>query len=162
MSNWPIIFFVFFWKRLFAQLLSRCPHPFIRRQEAHLCEPPARPFSYRLKDVFGLLDEVHEHGPVPHHSVHVVQSEQRARGRRRHCHRGRLGAVAVVGIVTGGAWVRDNLDDRRLSLLYWMLAVLNMLNFVGVPLLHEPARVQALGARRGGHGYHAGRGADES
>ena len=70
--------------------------------------------------------------------------------------------VAVVGVVTGGAWVRDNLDERRLSLLYWMLAVLNMLNFVGVPLLHEPARVQALGARRGGHGYHAGRGADES
>ena len=56
--------------------------------------------------------------------------------------------VAVVGIVTGGAWVRDNLDDRRLSLLYWMLAVLGMLNFVGVPLLREPARVQARGDRR--------------
>ena len=67
--------------------------------------------------------------------------------------------VAVVG--TGGAWALDNLDDGRLGLLYWMLAVLDMLNFVGVPLLREPARVQARGARRGGHGDHAGRGADE-
>ena len=64
--------------------------------------------------------------------------------------------VAVVG--TGGAWALDNLDDGRLGLLYWMLAVLGMLNFVGVPLLREPARVQARGARRGGHGYHGGRG----
>ena len=49
--------------------------------------------------------------------------------------------VAVVG--TGGAWALDNLDDGRLGLLYWMLAVLGILNFVGVPLLREPARVQA-------------------
>ena len=39
--------------------------------------------------------------------------------------------VAAVGAATGGAWVRDNLDDGRLDLFYWMLAVLGVFNFVG-------------------------------
>ena len=39
--------------------------------------------------------------------------------------------VAAVGAATGGAWVRDNLDDGRLDLFYWMLAVFGVFNFVG-------------------------------
>ncbi|XP_039821386.1 protein NRT1/ PTR FAMILY 6.4-like [Panicum virgatum] len=39
--------------------------------------------------------------------------------------------VAAVGAATGGAWVRDNLDDGRLDLFYWMLAGLGVFNFVG-------------------------------
>ncbi|PUZ47524.1 hypothetical protein GQ55_7G172400 [Panicum hallii var. hallii] len=39
--------------------------------------------------------------------------------------------VAAVGAATGGAWVRDDLDDGRLDLFYWMLAVLGVFNFLG-------------------------------
>ncbi|OEL18628.1 Protein NRT1/ PTR FAMILY 6.4, partial [Dichanthelium oligosanthes] len=39
--------------------------------------------------------------------------------------------VAAVDSATGGAWVRDNLDDGRLDLFYWMLAVLGVFNIVG-------------------------------
>ncbi|CAL5068292.1 unnamed protein product [Urochloa decumbens] len=38
--------------------------------------------------------------------------------------------VGAVGAATGGAWVRDNLDEGRLDLFYWMLAVFGVLNFV--------------------------------
>ncbi|CAN6239750.1 unnamed protein product [Urochloa humidicola] len=39
--------------------------------------------------------------------------------------------VGAVGAATRGAWVRDNLDEGRLDLFYWMLAVLGVVNFVG-------------------------------
>jgi dipeptide/tripeptide permease len=39
--------------------------------------------------------------------------------------------VAAAGAATGGAWVRDNLDDGRLDLFYWMLAVFGVFNFAG-------------------------------
>ncbi|KAL6845852.1 hypothetical protein ACP4OV_024427 [Aristida adscensionis] len=37
--------------------------------------------------------------------------------------------VVAVGAATRGAWMRDNLDDGRLDLFYWMLAVLGVVNF---------------------------------
>jgi len=37
--------------------------------------------------------------------------------------------VFAVDAVTGGAWIRNNLDRGRLDLFYWMLAVLGVANF---------------------------------
>ncbi|KAG8082270.1 hypothetical protein GUJ93_ZPchr0014g46681 [Zizania palustris] len=37
--------------------------------------------------------------------------------------------VVAVDAATRGAWIRDSLDDGRLDLFYWMLAVLGVANF---------------------------------
>lgn len=38
--------------------------------------------------------------------------------------------VLAADAATRGAWIRDHLDDGRLDLFYWMLAVLGVANFV--------------------------------
>ncbi|XP_062185607.1 protein NRT1/ PTR FAMILY 6.4-like [Phragmites australis] len=39
--------------------------------------------------------------------------------------------VAAVDAASRGSWMRDNLDDGRLDLFYWMLAVLGVVNLAG-------------------------------